>query len=47
MVPFNAEHSHNLKTVLDEEDMKQAGLWSETTLMERYKNKIPFDYRNA
>ena len=44
LVPFNAENSINLKTILDEDDMKQAGLYSEETLMSRYKSKTPIDY---
>lgn len=42
LIPFNAENSHELNTILDEDDMKQAGLWTEKTLMERYKTKEKF-----
>ena len=43
LVPFNQENSFNMKPVLDEEDMKQAGLWSDSTLMERYHKKQIMD----
>lgn len=38
LVPFNLDNSYNLKSVLDDADMKQAGLYSEIGLMERYKS---------
>ena len=38
IVPFSSEFSHNLKPILDDDDMKQQGLYSEETLLERYKN---------
>lgn len=46
IVPFSKEHSHNLKTVLDDDDMKSVGLYSEVPLMERYKKKEKFDRRS-
>ena len=45
IVPFSKEFSHNLTTVLDDQDMKQAGLYSSKTLMDRYKDKEIFDRR--
>ena len=37
MVPFSAEFAHNLHTTLDEKQMKDIGLYSDKTLLERYK----------
>ena len=42
--PFNAEFSHNLKSALDEDDMKSVGLWHKDTLLSRFKSKTQFDY---
>jgi acyl-homoserine lactone acylase PvdQ len=44
LVTFSAEHAHNLSTSLNDEDMRRAGLWSEKTLLERYKTKTPMDW---
>lgn len=41
-VPFTKEHAHELVTILDDEDMRQIGLYDEKTLLERYKNKTPY-----
>ena len=46
IVPFNSENSHKLVTILNEDEMKNAGLYSETPLMQRYKEKTPIDYRD-
>ncbi len=34
------------RSTLDDEDMKSAGLWSAETLLERHKQKKPFDWRS-
>ena len=39
MISFTDEHSFNLTTILDEEDMKEAGLFDPTPLNERYNSK--------
>ena len=44
LIPFNAEFSYNLQTILNDDDMKQAGLYSEIPLLDRYKSKTVFDY---
>lgn len=46
IVPFSQEFSHNLKTILDDDDMKQQGLFSEKPLLLRYKNKEIIDRRS-
>ena len=34
--PFTAEFSHNLVTILDQDDIKGTQFWSDETLMEKY-----------
>lgn len=33
--PFTSEYSHNLVTIMSEEDAKQHGFYSETSLLDR------------
>ena len=37
LVPFNIDHSHDLLSVLNDDDMKAAGLWSDESLIEKYR----------
>jgi hypothetical protein len=46
IVPFSNEFSHNMVTILDDDDMKQQGLYSDETLMSRYKSKTIIDRRS-
>lgn len=41
IVPHTAEFSHDLVTILDDDDIKQQGQWSEQTLTERAKKNAP------
>ena len=34
--PFTADYSHNLVTILNDEDLKGTDFWSDKTLSERY-----------
>ncbi len=34
--PFTAEHSHNLVTILSDEDVKGTKFWSDETLLDAY-----------
>jgi hypothetical protein len=48
IVPYNSEFAYNLKSVLDEDDMRQDGLLFESddrnkSLLSRYKEKIVYD----
>ena len=45
IVPFSQEFAHNLKPILDDDDMKKHGLFSNEPLLERYKKKTPIDRR--
>lgn len=45
IVPFNSDNSHKLVTILNEDEMKSIGLFSDEPLMQRYKSKKPIDYR--
>ena len=45
IVPFSQEFSHNLKPILDDDDMKKHGLFSNEPLLDRYKKKTPIDRR--
>ena len=47
LVPFRGEHAWNLTSIMNEEEMKAEGLWSETGLQERYKSKTLHDYRTS
>jgi hypothetical protein len=47
-VPYNSEFAFNLKSVLDEDDMRQDGLLFDRedmnkSLLSRYKDKIKYD----
>lgn len=47
LAPYTAEHMFTPdRSTLDDEDMKSAGLWSSETLLERHKQKKPFDWRS-
>jgi acyl-homoserine lactone acylase PvdQ len=37
LVPYTAEYLHKLVTVLEEEDLRRMGKWSEETLSQKYK----------
>jgi hypothetical protein len=48
LVPYNSEFAFNLKSVLDEDDMRQDGLLFDRedmnkSLLSRYKDKIKYD----
>jgi len=48
LVPYNSEFAFNLKSVLDEDDMRQDGLLFDRedmnkSLLSRYKGKIKYD----
>lgn len=34
--PYTAEFSHNLVTIIDDEDLKGTKFWSDETLMQQY-----------
>jgi len=36
LVPFTSEYTHNLVTLMNEEDTVQSGLWSEESLLDKY-----------
>ena len=47
-MPYNSEFAFNLKSVLDEDDMRQDGLLFDRedmnkSLLSRYKDKIKYD----
>jgi len=44
--PFRAEHAQNLTSIMNDEEMKAEGLWTDVGLQERYKSKTPHDYRS-
>ena len=37
LVPYTSEYLHKLVTVLDDDDVKRMGKWSDTTLADKYK----------
>lgn len=36
IIPFTAEYSHNMVTIIDEADIKGTRFWSDESLMSRY-----------
>ena len=40
LTPFSSHYLHNLVTILDDDDLKQMGRYSEKTLSERYFENI-------
>ncbi len=36
LVPFTSEFSHNLVTIMNEDDAKAHGFWSEESLLDKY-----------
>lgn len=38
LLPFTSDQTRNLTTIINDEELKKTGLWTDKTLLERYRD---------